>query len=92
MRNRLKRITCLAILVGASSSMGCVTTNQWAISKGFQRVNLKGEEYFCRLEPANAPLSSSNVHCLPWAQLVNYRMGTDGAAPIVAFSRRDGCF
>jgi hypothetical protein len=77
MRKRLKQITHLVMLVGAMSLIGCATqalsTSQWGISKGFQRVDLRGKEYFCRLEPTRPPSHLSTVNCLTMAQLRDFR-------------------
>jgi len=94
MRNRLNQVTCLAILVGASSLIGCATkvptTRQWGASQSFQQVNLKGKEYFCRPEPTNALSSSTNVNCLTSLQLLNFRIASERTSsrdlPIVAFT------
>ncbi|HTB65736.1 MAG TPA: hypothetical protein VK727_05870 [Steroidobacteraceae bacterium] len=81
MLNRVKQITSFAILLGAAALIGCATqiptTAQWGISKGFQRVDLKGSEYYCRLEPTSS--NSSNVNCLTYLQLRNLRIDTEEA-------------
>jgi hypothetical protein len=90
MRNRVQQITCLLILIGASSFVGCatqmLTTSQWGVSKGFQQVDLKGKVYFCRKEPTPPPSNLNNVNCLTYAQLRNLRMNSEGATPFAAFA------
>lgn len=54
----IKQITNLSILVGASALLGCVsvqTTDEYAISHGYQPIQDKGKEYFCRLEQPVVP-------------------------------------
>ena len=90
MRNRLNHITRFLMLIGAASLVGCATqiptTSQWGISKGFQRVDLQGKEYFCRVKPTSPPSNSSNVGCLRYGQLLNLRMHSEGATPFAAFA------
>jgi hypothetical protein len=90
MRNRLNQITRFLILASAASLVGCATqiptTSQWGISKGFQRVDLKGKEYFCRLEPTSPSSNSRNVNCLTYLQLRNLRIDSEGAPQFAAFS------
>ena len=77
MRSRVQQITCLLVLIGSSSLVGCATqiptTRQWGVSKGFQQVDLKGKVYFCRLEPTRPPSHLSTVNCLTVAQLRDFR-------------------
>ncbi len=87
MHNRIKQITSLVILVGASALVGCAsqvpTTDKWAISNGYQRVELKGKEYFCRQEPVVTGSNRSRVACLRLAQLWEARWA--GPSPAEGF-------
>ena len=80
------------MLVGVVSLIGCatetLTTSQWGISKGFQRVHLQGKEYFCRVEPANPPSHLSTVNCLTMGQLVGFRTAIE-VSPLLNISFAD---
>jgi hypothetical protein len=90
MRSRLEQSSGLIILVGALSLFGCATptptTSQWAISKGFQPVDLKGDQYYCRAEPTSPPSDKSNVNCLTVNQLVNDRTASESRQETMALT------
>jgi hypothetical protein len=90
MRNRLNQIMRFLMIIGAVSLIGCATqiptTSQWGVSKGFQRIDLKGKEYFCRVEPTSPPSKLSNVSCLTYVQLQNLRMHSEGTTEFAAFA------
>jgi hypothetical protein len=90
MHKRLNQFTRFLMLMGAASLIGCatqaLTTSQWGTSKGFQRVDLKGKEYFCRVEPTSPPSNLSKVSCLTYLQLSTFRMNSEGATPFAAFA------
>jgi hypothetical protein len=89
MRDRLKQLRRLVIIAAAISLMGCattqaLTTSQWGISKGFQRVNLKGKGYFCRVDPTSPPSDKSYVNCLTMGQLFDYRTAIEVTPYIIS--------
>jgi|SRR5665213_1799881 len=98
MQNRLIQITGLIVFIGAISLNGCatkpLTTSQWGIAKGFQRVDLQGKEYFCRIKPTDAPSNLSSVSCLTSLELLNLRIASERTSsadlPFVAFAHHDG--
>jgi hypothetical protein len=48
MRDTVRPIVGLIVLVGTSSLIGCETTNlQWALSRGYQQVVKNGTVYYC---------------------------------------------
>jgi hypothetical protein len=73
MRNRMKRIAGLTLLVGASTLVGCAwvqTPKEYAASNGYQLTNIKGEKYFCRSDQPPVPSTPViGVDCLTRPQL-----------------------
>ena len=71
MHGALTRTICLVTLAGVSAALaGCATqvptTDKWAISQGFQPVELQGRSYFCRPQ---AQAGKPGQYCMTLAQL-----------------------
>ena len=72
MRSRMKQITGLIILAGASALGGCAsvqTPHEYAYANGYRPIEIQGTEYFCRREQPAVPGSPLvGVKCLTAAQ------------------------
>jgi hypothetical protein len=72
MLNRVKQFRRLIILAGATALVGCAsvqTTDEWAASDGYRRLDIQGKAYYCGGQAAN---------CLRVAQLRQYRFVSEG--------------
>ena len=74
MRNRMKQIAGLTVLVGVLTLAGCeVTDLQWSLSRGYQEVGKNGTVYYCRPERARSSLNVLNTRCLTARDLSRLR-------------------
>jgi hypothetical protein len=91
MCTRIKQVTNLSILVGASALLGCAsvpTTDEYAISHGYQPTQVKGRQYFCRLEQPAVPGEPHTLlvkePCFTRVQIIQIRYA--GSPPVPDFN------
>jgi hypothetical protein len=99
MLDRIRAIRSLVVLAGASALVGCASvppTSQWATSKGFQRTELGGREYFCRQQavvgtkPRNAGcLTLHQLSVIRWAGPINAQGFLDSGSGSMNTGRED---
>jgi hypothetical protein len=98
MCTQIKQVRILSILVGASALLGCAsiqTTDEYAVSHGYQPTQIKGKDYFCRLEQpevpgapqSDSPQRPSRAPCFTRFQMIQIRYAGSPPPPDFEFGR-----
>lgn len=94
----IKQARNLSVLVGASALLGCAsiqTTDEYAISHGYQPTQIKSQNYFCRPkqpevpgEPhTDLPQSPLGATCFTRFQMIQIRYSGSPPPPDFEFGR-----